>query len=312
MSSEKKISVVVSVYNEEESLEEFYKVTKGVLSSCSWDHELIFVNDGSGDKSEEILSRFARNDKKVRVVNFARNFGHEAAMIAGIDYSNGDGIICMDADLQHPAECIPEIIAKFEEGYEVVSMIRTKNHDTTLFKKIASSAFYKILNTVSSVKFEESASDFFAFTKNVATVLKKDYREKVRYLRGYVQSVGFKKTTLEFEAAKRFAGKSKYSIKKLIKFSVNALCSFSVTPLKAGSLAGVITLLAFLVFGVGAIVMGVTKAKGAGIMALACLLCLLFAVLFFVLGVIGEYLAVILTEIKDRPVYIVKDVLNEE
>lgn len=312
MKCDRKISVVVSVYNEEESLGEFYKVTKGVLDSCSWNHELVFVNDGSTDKSAEILSSFAKQDKKVKVVNFARNFGHEAAMIAGIDHSSGDGIICMDADLQHPAECIPEIIAKFEEGYEVVSMIRTKNHDTTLFKKITSSAFYKVLNTLSSVKFEESSSDFFGITKNVAKVLKEDYREKVRYLRGYVQSVGFNKTTLTFEAGKRFAGQSKYSIKKLIRFSVNALCSFSVAPLKAGSLAGIISLFAFFVFGIAGTVMAVKDVAGAGFMGIACLLCLLFAVLFFLLGVIGEYLAVLLTEAKDRPIYIIRDILNEE
>lgn len=160
-------------------------------------------------------------------------------MIAGIDYAKGDGIVCMDADLQHPPACIPEIIAKFEDGYEVISMIRTKNADAGIIKRITSGAFYKVLNLMSPVKFENNSSDFFALAKNVADVLRNDYREKIRYLRGYVQSVGFRKTTLEFEAQKREAGESKYSIRKLLHFSINALCSFSDLPLKLGMYSGV-------------------------------------------------------------------------
>ena len=227
----KKISVVVSVYNEELSLNQFYKTTVSVLDKCVWDYELIFVNDGSQDGSIELLKGFAKENAKVKVVDFSRNFGHEAAMIAGIDHAQGDGVVCMDADLQHPPACIPDIIAKFEDGYEVISMIRTKNADAGIIKRITSGAFYKVLNLMSPVKFENNSSDFFAISKNVAGVLRKDYREKIRYLRGYVQSVGFRKTTLEFEAQKREAGESKYSIRKLLHFSINALCSFSDLPL---------------------------------------------------------------------------------
>ena len=153
----KKISVVVSVYNEELSLNQFYKTTVDVLEQCAWDYELIFVNDGSQDKSVALLKSFAEENKKVKVVDFSRNFGHEAAMIAGIDYAKGDGIVCMDADLQHPPACIPEIIAKFEDGYEVISMIRTKNADAGIIKRITSGAFYKVLNLMSPVKFENNS-----------------------------------------------------------------------------------------------------------------------------------------------------------
>lgn len=121
------LSVVVSVYNEEEALAQFYQVTEGILNTISWDYELVFVNDGSRDQSLPILNHLADSNPKVKVVSFSRNFGHEAAMIAGIDYSQGDGIICMDADLQHPPACIPEIIRHFEDGYEVINMVRTKN-----------------------------------------------------------------------------------------------------------------------------------------------------------------------------------------
>ena len=179
----KKISVVVSVYNEELSLNQFYKTTVSVLDKCVWDYELIFVNDGSQDGSIELFKGFAKENAKVKVVDFSRNFGHEAAMIAGIDHALGDGVVCMDADLQHPPACIPDIIAKFEDGYEVISMIRTKNADAGIIKRITSGAFYKVLNLMSPVKFENNSSDFFAISKNVAGVLRKDYRDKIRYLR---------------------------------------------------------------------------------------------------------------------------------
>ena len=195
----RKLSVVVSVYNEEKALREFYKETNKILEqikNSGWEHELIFVNDGSKDHSLDILEELAGMDKNVKIVSFSRNFGHEAAMIAGIDYSTGDGIICMDADLQHPPECIPKIIEKFDAGYEVINMVRTKNESAGLIKNITSSGFYWLINHISDVHFEPNASDFFAISRHVAQVLKDNYREKVRFLRGYVQNVGFKKTNI--------------------------------------------------------------------------------------------------------------------
>lgn len=312
MNQEKKISAVVSVYNEELSLEHFYQVTSKVLEECKWDYEIVFVNDGSQDGSMELLSTFAKKNEKVKVVNFARNFGHEAAMIAGIDHATGDGIVCMDADLQHPPESIPAIIDKFEEGYEVISMIRTKNDGAGLIKKITSAAFYRILNMMSPVKFETNSSDFFAISRNVADVLRKDYREKVRYLRGYVQSVGFKKTTLEFAARDREAGESKYSIRKLMKFSINALCSFSDLPLKLGIYSGIFVALCGLILMIYTIVMKVVSGAPGGYSTIIVALCFMFAITLIIIGIIGEYISILFSEIKDRPIYIVREVLNEE
>ncbi len=305
---DKKISVVVSVYNEELSLNSFYHVTSDVLENCSWDYELIFVNDGSVDNSIELLKKFAQENSKVKVVDFSRNFGHEAAMIAGIDHASGDGIVCMDADLQHPPESIPDMIAKFEEGYEVISMIRTKNADAGLIKRITSSAFYKVLNMVSPVKFENNSSDFFALARPVADVLRKEYREKIRYLRGYVQSIGFRKTTLEFEARKREAGESKYSIRKLLKFSMNALCSFSDMPLKLGMYSGLFVALCGFILMVVTIINKIVNGAPAGYSTIIVVLCFMFAVVLMVIGIIGEYIAVLFAEIKDRPIYIVREV----
>lgn len=309
----KKLSLVVSVYNEEKALQRFYdesvKVAEALLS---WSYEIIFVNDGSTDGSLSILEKLAGENVNVRVVDFSRNFGHEAAMIAGIDYATGDAIVCMDADLQHPPKAIPEIVEKMEGGYDVVSMIRTKNDGAGIIKKITSKAFYGVLNMMSKSKFEPDSSDFFAISKKVADVLRNDYREKVRYLRGFVQNVGFNKTTLEFEAGKRVAGESKYSISKLIKFSVNAICSFSDLPLKLGIYTGSFVGVAGLILMLYSIINKFINDAPSGYTTIVVALCFLFAVLLFVVGIIGQYISILFFEIKDRPIYIVNKVLNEE
>ena len=300
------LSVVVSVYNEEQALEECYTEMKRVLDTLSWDHELIFVNDGSSDGSLEVLKALASEDQKVKLISFSRNFGHEAAMIAGLDYSTGDGVVCMDADLQHPPECLPRIIRAFEEGNEVISMVRTRNKSAGLIKNITSSGFYWLINCISDVHFEPNASDFFA----VAEVLKGNYREKVRFLRGYVQNVGFQKTTLEYEAGVRVAGESKYSLKKLFIFSVNTILCFSNMPLKLGIYAGILSGAA----GMAVLVYTLFTRQGApsGYATIVVLICFMFAMMFLLIGIIGEYIAILFTELKDRPVYIVRETANIE
>ncbi len=306
-----KLSVVVSVYNEEKALREFYKETNKILEQIrrsGWEHELIFVNDGSADNSLSILEELAQEDHDVKLISFSRNFGHEAAMIAGIDYSTGDGIICMDADLQHPPECISKIIEKFESGYEVINMVRTKNQSAGLVKNITSSGFYWLINHISDVHFEPNASDFFAISRHVAQVLKDNYREKVRFLRGYVQNVGFKKTNIEYEARARVAGQSKYSIKKLFIFSINTILCFSNMPLKLGIYAGVFSA------ALGVLIMFYTlltrQGAPSGYATIVVLLCFMFAMMFLLIGIIGEYIAILFTELKDRPVYIVEKTEN--
>ena len=307
----RKLSVVVSVYNEEKALREFYKETNKILEqikNSGWEHELIFVNDGSADNSLSILEELAKEDHDVKLISFSRNFGHEAAMIAGIDHSTGDGIICMDADLQHPPECIPKIIEKFDAGYEVINMVRTKNESAGLIKNITSSGFYWLINHISDVHFEPNASDFFAISRHVAQILKDNYREKVRFLRGYVQNVGFKKTNIEYEARARVAGESKYSIKKLFIFSINTILCFSNMPLKLGIYAGVFSA----ALGVLVMVYTLCTRQGApsGYATIVVLLCFMFAMMFLLIGIIGEYIAILFTELKDRPVYIVEKTEN--
>ncbi|MCD7997801.1 MAG: glycosyltransferase family 2 protein [Clostridiales bacterium] len=307
---EKKLSVVVSCYNEELALRQFYAETAKVLKSLSWDYELIFVNDGSQDGSIGILKELAAGDEKVKVVDFSRNFGHEAAMIAGMDYSSGDGIVCMDADLQHPPECLPGIIAKLDEGYDVINMVRTKNESAGWFKNFAGAAFYRLINILSDVKFEPNASDFFAVSKKAAKVLKTNYREKVRFLRGYVQNIGFKRTTIEYEARNRVAGESKYSIKKLITFSMNTIMCFSNLPLKLGIYAGGFAGILGIIMMIYTIWSWAEVGTPSGYATTIVLICFMFAILFLIVGIIGNYIAILFAELKDRPIYIVGETKN--
>ena len=302
------ISVVVSVYNEEKALEDFFRETSRVLEETGWDWELIFVNDGSADKSLSVLKGLAAQDKRVKLVSFSRNFGHEAAMIAGMDFSSGEVVVCMDADLQHPPACIPEILKKREEGYEVISMVRTKNRTAGLIKNITSSGFYWLINHISDVHFEPNASDFFAVSRRVAQVMRENYRERVRFLRGYVQNVGFKRTTIEYEAGVRVAGESKYSLKKLFAFSIKTILCFSNMPLKLGIYTGIFSAL----LGVAVMVYTLFTRQGApsGYATIVVLLCFMFAMMFVLIGIIGEYIAILFTELKDRPIYIVEETEN--
>lgn len=306
----RKLSIVVSVYNEEAVLDKFYQAIYPVVEGMNGDYELIFVNDGSKDASPAILDRLAMESDKVKVIHFSRNYGHEAAMIAGIDYSSGDGIICMDADLQHPVECIPRILDTFNQGYEVISMVRTANKGAGFIKNIASGLFYKILNKISEVHFEENASDFFAVTRKPADVLKKHFRESSRFLRAYVQNIGFKKTTIEYEAHDRVAGESKYSLRGLFKFSIQAMVSYSELPLKIASLCGTFSGIVCILVIIYSIYIKFKSGAPDGYTTIIVIICFMFTVLFFLLGIIGEYLSVILCETRKRPIYLVRDTVN--
>lgn len=306
----KTLSVVVSCYNEELALDRFYEETASILKKLSWNYELIFVNDGSQDQTLSVLTRLSQSDERVKVISFSRNFGHEAAMIAGLDYSQGDGIVCMDADLQHPPEYLPEIVKKLEEGFDVINMVRTRNESAGWFKNIASSAFYCLINVLSDVKFEPNASDFFAVSGKAAKVLKDNYREKVRFLRGYVQNIGYPRTTIEYEARTRVAGESKYSIKKLIAFSVNTIMCFSNLPLKLGIYAGCGAGILGIIMMIYTIWSWARVGTPSGYATIIVLLCFMFAVLFLIVGIIGNYIAILFAELKDRPIYIVEETKN--
>ncbi len=306
----RKISIVVSVYNEEAVLDQFYPAIRPVLETLECEYELLFVNDGSRDASAGILERLAMESKQVKVIHFSRNYGHEAAMLAGVDYSSGDGIICMDADLQHPVECISQIVQALCDGYEVITMIRTSNQDAGWMKNVTSKLFYKILNGVSEIHFDENASDFFAVSRKPAEVLRKHFRETHRFMRAYIQNIGFRKTEIEYEANRRAAGKSKYNLRLLMHFSVQAVLSYSNMPLKiasyCGSGAGIVCILLIIY----SIYTKIHTGAPGGYTTTIVVICFMFTILFFLLGIIGEYLAVILSEVRNRPEYLIRSTVN--
>lgn len=310
-----RLSLVVSVYNEEESLECFRKTTLPILMAMSerekpWDYELIYVNDGSTDRSREILKKFAEENRKCKAIHFTRNFGHEAAMIAGIDAAEGDFIICMDADLQNPPELLPDILTAWEQGNDIVLMARTENKDSGVLKRMLTGAFYGILNFLSGVRFEHNVSDFFGISKRAADILRENYREKNRYLRGYVQQLGFSKKTISYIAPERFAGTSKYSMRSLMKIAMNTLNCFSVTPMRAGVIASIISILMTLTSFTYYIAFYVENGYGSGTALLCSMITFLFSILFVLLGVIGEYLGMLMKELKNRPIYIIESTVN--
>ena len=309
---DKKISLIVSVYNEQDGLRLFYTTAKKEMDKLveakpEYSYELIFVNDGSTDKSPEIMMRL-KNDApdNVKLIMLSRNFGHEAAMTAGLDYAEGDYLIFMDADLQHPPASIPMIMEMFEDGHDIISMVRTKNEGSSAAGSFASAVFYNIINRISDANITPAASDFFAIDKSAADVLRNNYREKVRFLRGFVQNIGFDRTTLSYEAGARIAGESHYSFKRLFRLSVDAVTCFSDMPLKLGIYAGLLSGLSGFVL----LIYTLFTRGGApsGYATIVVLLCFMFAVLFMLLGIMGSYLSILFREMKDRPIYIVKDI----
>lgn len=306
------VSVVVSVYNEAEGIANSYVEFSRVLSTMPESYELIFVNDGSSDATLSILKPIAESDEHVRLINFSKNFGHESAMIAGIDYARGDAIICMDSDLQHPPTKIPEMVDLWKNGFDVVNMVRLERKDATLMNKITSKCFYKFINSISDAKLAENASDFFLISRNVAEVLKKDFRERTRFLRGLIQLVGFTRTTLEYVAQERTAGKSHYSFFKLLKLSFSAISSFSKIPLQLGIFAGIIFGCISLVLIVYSLVMWFLNTPVSGYTTLVVFMSAFASVQMFVIGIIGQYLGYIFDEIKGRPIYIVKEIIEKK
>ncbi|HVI41236.1 MAG TPA: glycosyltransferase family 2 protein, partial [Anaerovoracaceae bacterium] len=186
----KKISIVVSVYNEQEVLPRFHSEMMKVLDLMDTAYELIYVNDGSSDYSQRILEEISKDRPMIKVVSFSRNFGHEAAMIAGIDHATGDFIVCIDADLEKPPAEVIRMYQAFEDGYDVVNMVYCEDKNRTIFRQYIAKFYYKFLNKISQIQFIENSSDFFGISRTVADILKNDYRERKRYIRGFIQSMG--------------------------------------------------------------------------------------------------------------------------
>lgn len=301
------ISLVVSVYNEEEMIRLFWNQLSGEIGRkempCKF--EVIFVNDGSTDNSASLLDELAAGNKNVKVIHFSRNFGHECTMLAGIDHAGGDAVICMDSDLQHPPSCLKDMIRAFSDGAGVVTMKRVSSENKAFGGNIASRMFYRLINSLSDYKFEPNASDFFLISARVAEIIARQYPERTRFLRGLIQSVGFRQVSLEYSSPERAAGKSKYSLSRLFFLSFSAIASFSHIPLRLGLGIGLIFgLLSFLI-GAYSIVMHFLGNPMSGYTTIVVLLSFGFALMFVVMGIIGEYIGYLFSEVKKRPLFII-------
>ena len=303
-------SVVVPVYNEELVIQETYKRLKAVMDELNEPYELIFVNDGSRDATAKIARTICDSDKNVKFIDFSRNFGHQIAITAGMDYSTGDAIVVIDADLQDPPEIIPEMIRKWQEGYDVVFGKRIKRQGETFLKKLTAKVFYRFLKSMTEVDIPVDAGDFRLIDRKVCDALK-TVNEKNRYVRGIISWLGFKHTGVEFIREKRFAGETKYPFKKMIRFAFDAITSFSYKPLKLASYAGVtISIISFLYLLV-VIYQGLfTHTTITGWASTLAVSLFFNGIILIILGIVGEYIGRIYDEVRGRPLYIVRDALN--
>jgi glycosyltransferase involved in cell wall biosynthesis len=298
-------SVVVPVYNEEAVITETYKRLAGVMASLGENYEIIFVNDGSRDKTLELAKEICDKDKRVKLISFSRNFGHQAAITAGMRYSSGAAVIVIDADLQDPPEVIPDMIRKWKEGYNVVYGRRIKREGETLFKKTTAKIFYRALNRLTDVEIPEDTGDFRLIDRNVCNVLN-ELPERNRYVRGLVSWTGFRQTDVKFVRQERFAGVTKYPLKKMLKFAADAIISFSNKPLRfsiylgaSASIIGIIYLAAIIYE-----ILFTDKAVPGWTLAVAASL-VFSGIMLIMTGILGEYISRIYDEVKGRPLYII-------
>ena len=304
-------SVIIPAYNEEDVLEESYRRLKKAADTFDGDYELIFVNDGSKDRTMEILDKLAGEDKTVKVIHFSRNFGHQIAVSAGMDHAQGDAIIIIDCDLQDPPEVIPQMIEKWREGYEVVYGKRLKREGETIFKKFTAFCFYRTLNAMSKQKIPLDTGDFRLIDKKVRDAMCA-MKEKNRFLRGMANWVGFRQVPVEYYRDARWAGKTKYTMSKMLKLAGDGITSFSSKPLKISTVLGFATcFLAFVYLLLTIILRAVGVSMGAWNYAIAAL-AFLQGIVLLMLGIMGVYVGRIFDEAKDRPLYIVARKVNIE
>ena len=290
------LSIIIPCYNEEQNIEEIYKKLHLILTNIKYKYEIIFIDDGSVDETLIKLIGLSQSDKNVRVLELSRNFGHQAAICAGIDYAEGKAVIMMDADLQHPPELIPELIKKWEEGYDIVYTIRKYSNNVSFFKKITSRIFYKLINKFANINIPENSADFRLLDYTVIKEFKK-LKEREKFIRGLISWMGFKQCAIEYIASPRFAGNSKYSLLKMIKLALVGITSFSAFPLRIATILGfLISIFSFIYASYALCIWLFLKITIPGWTSVIVTVLFLGGIQLICTGIVGEYLGRVFDE----------------
>lgn len=309
---EKKVSLVIPMYYEEKVADECYKRVKGCLEKLeNYDYEIIFINDGSKDKTLEILEAIVEKDEKVKIISFSRNFGHQAAVTAGLKEVTGDAIVIIDADLQDPPELIADMLKKWEEGNEVIYGKRKTRKGESVFKLLTAKMFYNTLNALSDVEIPKDTGDFRLVDRKVVDTIN-SLPEHNKFLRGLFSWVGYKQYAYEYERQERFAGETKYPLKKMLKLAQDGIISFSSKPIKLVGALGIFSIVISIIILIYALVSYVFKLNNlsAGWTSIMVAITFFAGVQLLSLWIISEYIGRIYDEAKGRPQYVVDKKIN--
>ena len=309
----KKITIIIPAYNEEESLPFLYERLEKLMNEIkNYEVEILFINDGSKDKTLQIVKELRQKDKRISYVDFSRNFGKEIAMLAGLDYATGDAVIFMDADLQDPPELIPELIKYWEEGYDDVYARRSSRKGETWLKKFTSKMYYRVLQSLTRVEIQKDTGDFRRLDRRCVNALKK-LRESQRCSKSMFSWIGYKKKEVMYERDPRIAGKTKWNYKKLIDLAIDGITSFTTSPLRISTYISIPTFLALFIYFIYVIVKCCVQNVAIQAFQATILLILFFArIQILLFGIVGEYLGRIFNETKNRPLYFVNEYNDEK
>jgi len=302
------ISIIIPVLNEEKNISILYERIRKNLKGFKY--EIIFVNDGSNDYSQKAIEKLINNDKNIKLINLSRNFGHQIAISCGIDYAQGDAAIIIDADLQDPPEIIPQMIKKWQEGFDVVYAVRKAREGESVLKKLTASIFYRLMRILSGTKIPLDTGDFRLISKKVILVLRRT-REYQRFMRGLISWVGFSQVGIEFTRGKRFSGKTKYPLFSMIKFALDGVLSFSLMPLRIVSIMGIVTVAILLLLIFYSLYRTITGQTVPGWASTTVIILFLGSIQLISIGIIGEYLGRVYEEVKRRPLYIIDSVVSK-
>jgi dolichol-phosphate mannosyltransferase len=308
MLQDTKISIVIPLFNEEGNLGKLYHELIGVLNETGKTFEIIFVDDGSSDRSFSLVKQLARQDAVVRGISFSRNFGHQVAIMAGLEASHGEVVVTMDGDLQHPPSLIPALLTEYEKGYDIVNTIRHDTAGAGIGKRLTSALFYSLMRRMSDVQIIAGAADFRLMNRMVVDAFIR-LPERDRFTRGLVSWMGFRQTAITYSAAARFSGTTKYTFRKMMRFALDAITSFSPKPLRISFYLGVFSIITGLIYAIYAIYQHFTQATIPGWTSLLLVVLVLGGAQLLSLGIIGEYIARIYVQAKSRPLYFIRETI---